>query len=72
MFFLAAMPALIPTNREFDPRSPEGFEAYRRDALLIARRLAGIPELESWASDSDAPDQEEASTPAISESSRTG
>ena len=58
VFFLAAMPALIPTNREFDPRSPERFEAYRQDALRIARHLAGIPELENRASDSEAPDQE--------------
>jgi TetR/AcrR family acrAB operon transcriptional repressor len=72
VFFLAAMPALIPTNREFDPRSPERFEAYRRDALLIARHLAGIPEMENRTSDSEAPDQEEASTPAISGESRNG
>jgi AcrR family transcriptional regulator len=71
VFFLAAMPALIPTNREFDPRSPERFEAYRQDALRIARHLAGIPELENRANDSEARDQEESSTPAISERSRT-
>lgn len=43
VFFLSAMPALVPT-REFDPLSPERFEAHRRDALVIARRLVGICE----------------------------
>jgi AcrR family transcriptional regulator len=70
VFFLAAMPALIPTDREFDPHSPESFEAYRRDALLIARRLAGIPEREKLASDSDAADEKEPSAASISGESR--
>jgi len=43
VFFLSAMPALTPT-RGFDPLSPELFEAHRRDALAIARRLVGIGE----------------------------
>ena len=30
--------------RGFDPMDPELFEAHRRDALAIARRLVGIRE----------------------------
>lgn len=43
LFFLTAMPALVP-DRNFDPSSPERFQAHRRDALLIARHLAGVTE----------------------------
>ena len=43
VFFLSAMPALTPT-RGFDPLSPDLFEAHRRDALAIARRLVGLRE----------------------------
>jgi TetR/AcrR family acrAB operon transcriptional repressor len=59
VFFLAAMPALIPTSREFDPRSPERFEAYRQDVLRIARHLAGIPEREKRAPAPEAPPPQE-------------
>jgi TetR/AcrR family transcriptional regulator len=43
VFFLSAMPSLTP-SRGFDPLTPELFEAHRRDALAIARRLVGIRE----------------------------
>ncbi|MFQ5415699.1 MAG: TetR/AcrR family transcriptional regulator [Myxococcota bacterium] len=43
VFFLAAMPTLTPI-RGFDPLRPEHFEAHRRDALAIVRRLIGIGE----------------------------
>jgi AcrR family transcriptional regulator len=43
LFFLAAMPAFVP-DRNFDPSSPERFQAHRRDALRIARHLVGIAE----------------------------
>lgn len=43
IFFLAAMPALAP-NRKFDPLNQQRFAAHRRDAMMIARRLIGIPE----------------------------
>jgi AcrR family transcriptional regulator len=45
VFFLSAMPALTPTRR-FDPLSPDLFEAHRRDALAIARRLVGLRQAE--------------------------
>jgi TetR/AcrR family transcriptional regulator len=38
VFFVAAMPALIP-GLDFDPLRPEQLEAHKREVLRIARRL---------------------------------
>jgi AcrR family transcriptional regulator len=43
VFFLAAMPTFVP-DRNFDPLSPERFATHRREAIRIARHLAGISE----------------------------
>ncbi|MBW2242736.1 MAG: TetR/AcrR family transcriptional regulator [Deltaproteobacteria bacterium] len=40
LFFLGAMPALVP-DLEFNPSSPEHLEAHRQELLRITRRLLG-------------------------------
>ena len=40
LFFLGAMPALVP-DLAFDPSSPEHLEAHRQELLRITRRLLG-------------------------------
>ncbi|MCP5058712.1 MAG: TetR/AcrR family transcriptional regulator [bacterium] len=40
LFFLGAMPALVP-DLEFDPSSAEHLEAHRQELLRITRRLLG-------------------------------
>jgi len=71
VFFLAAMPALAPASKKFDPLSPERLEAHRRDAMLIARHLVGFPPADPECLEGEAPEGTQSAETIIAGKSET-